>query len=95
MLSHDYPNADPRCREFAKRAPSQYLKNLYYDCIVYSPDALRCVYSLAGADHMLFGTDEPFPLSIAMMKSNISSLNLSEKEEELIYSKNAERLLTR
>lgn len=88
-------NADPRCRERAKKLPSQYLKGLYYDCIVYSPDALRCVYSLAGVNHLLFGTDEPFPLSVEGIKSNISSLNLSEEEEELIYAKNAEKLLTR
>lgn len=86
-------NADPRCREHAKKPPSQYLKELYYDCIVYSPDALRCVHSLAGADHMLFGTDEPFPLSMEWIQRDISSLELSEDEEALIYYKNAEKLL--
>jgi len=88
-------NADPRCREHAKKPPSQYLKNLYYDCIAYSSDSLRCVYALAGADHMMFGTDEPFPLNMEMLTGNIRGMGLSEKEEELIYHKNAEKLLTR
>lgn len=88
-------NADPRCREHARRPPSQYLKRLYYDCIAYSSDSLRCVYSLVGADHMMFGTDEPFPLNLEFLKGNISGMSLSEAEEELIYYRNAERLLAR
>jgi aminocarboxymuconate-semialdehyde decarboxylase len=87
--------ADPRCQEYAKNPPSHYLKKLYYDCIVYSPDALRCVYSLAGPEHMLFGTDEPFPLNIEELKKDITSLNLSKEEESRIYYKNAEKLLSR
>jgi len=42
---------------------------------------------------MLFGTDEPFPLSVEWIKRDISGLGLSKDEEALIYYKNAEKLL--
>lgn len=43
-----------------KSKPSDYFKNLYFDAISYSPEALASLISLVGYDRIVFGTDNPF-----------------------------------
>jgi aminocarboxymuconate-semialdehyde decarboxylase len=40
-------------------SPSEYLRRIYYDCLVYDPRALRYLISIVGADRVMFGTDWP------------------------------------
>lgn len=42
------------------KAPSEYFKNLYFDSIAYSPEALQALVSFVGKDRIFFGTDNPF-----------------------------------
>jgi aminocarboxymuconate-semialdehyde decarboxylase len=39
--------------------PSTYLKRIWYDGICYSPQALRYLIGIVGADRVLYGTDYP------------------------------------
>jgi aminocarboxymuconate-semialdehyde decarboxylase len=50
------------CRTMAK-APSAYLRDLYYDSLVYSPENLRNLIEQVGADRIVLGTDYPFPIA--------------------------------
>lgn len=43
--------------------PSKQMKKLYLDALVYGAPALQAERLLVGADHMLFGTDQPFSVS--------------------------------
>jgi len=45
----------------AERAPSTYLKQLYYDTILHHGPALSYLRDLVGIDRMLLGSDLPFP----------------------------------
>jgi aminocarboxymuconate-semialdehyde decarboxylase len=49
------------CQDIA-RPPSAYLRDLYYDTLVYSPDNLRQLIAAVGADRLVLGTDYPFPI---------------------------------
>lgn len=40
--------------------PSEHLRRLYVDCVCESPGALRLAVETFGADHIMFGSDEPF-----------------------------------
>lgn len=40
--------------------PSHYLKQFYYDSLVYHAPALEAAASFVGTDNMMFGTDHPF-----------------------------------
>lgn len=42
-----------------KKKPADYLRHIYYDCITYNPGALQYLISVAGPDHVMFGTDWP------------------------------------
>jgi aminocarboxymuconate-semialdehyde decarboxylase len=43
-----------------RRPPSEYLRSLYYDSCVYSPEVLEALIRRVGADRIVLGTDYPF-----------------------------------
>jgi aminocarboxymuconate-semialdehyde decarboxylase len=45
------------------KTPSAYLKDLYYDSLVYSADNLRNLIEQVGANRIVLGTDYPFPIA--------------------------------
>jgi aminocarboxymuconate-semialdehyde decarboxylase len=44
-----------------KREPTEYLKQIYYDSIVFTPEALRHLAAEVGAGRIMMGTDYPYP----------------------------------
>jgi len=77
----------------AKKPPSGYLKNIYYDDMIYRVDALDYLRNLAGADHIMVGTDYPFLLGDWKAVEKIEALNCPDSEKELMLEGNAKRLL--
>jgi len=50
----------PACSEFIGEKPSEYLRRIYYDAVVYSPGALTLCLEVAGSDdRLLYGSDYP------------------------------------
>ncbi len=41
------------------RPPSEYLRHIYYDAVVYRPEALALCLAVGGADHVMYGSDYP------------------------------------
>jgi len=64
----------------AKMAPSGYLKNIYYDNMIYRLDTIKYLIGLGGIDHIMVGTDYPFdwPVGIDFIL-NASFLNNAQK----------------
>src|SRR5262249_8836399 len=51
-----------RCKAVPlKKKPTEYLRQLYYDSIVFSPHALRHLADVVGPDRIMMGTAYPFP----------------------------------
>ncbi len=75
------------------KPPSAYLKNLYFDTLVYRVDTLDYLRRLAGANHLLFGTDYPNTLGDWMGVDKVEGMNCREAEKEAILHGNARRLL--
>ncbi|HXA37554.1 MAG TPA: amidohydrolase family protein [Phenylobacterium sp.] len=44
-----------------KKAPTAYLKDLYYDSMVFTPEGLRHLAAEVGARRIMMGTDYPYP----------------------------------
>ncbi|HIG17263.1 MAG TPA: amidohydrolase [Candidatus Handelsmanbacteria bacterium] len=53
-------------------APLQMLKRFYADSIVHNPDALALSESVFGEDHILFGSDWPFPMGLIDVEDQLS-----------------------
>jgi aminocarboxymuconate-semialdehyde decarboxylase len=84
---------DPRCRQMKKK-PSQYLRELYFDTLVYSSEGLRHLIDVVGADRIVMGTDYPFPVASREPLDDVLSVpGLTDAEKEAILGATAARLL--
>ncbi|MGD0698375.1 MAG: amidohydrolase family protein [Trebonia sp.] len=77
-----------------KRAPSEYLDSLYFDSLVYTDDGLARLVSVAGAGHVLLGTDYPFDMGVTDPLSRIDRIGLGTRDRAAIAGGNAARLLS-
>ncbi|MBP1695024.1 MAG: amidohydrolase 2 [Deltaproteobacteria bacterium] len=84
---------------YLKQKPIQYFKRFYYDTAVNgNSSALMCGLALAGIDHMLFATDDPFDSQngLRLIRDTIASveaMGLSEEDKKKVYEGNATSLL--
>jgi aminocarboxymuconate-semialdehyde decarboxylase len=86
--------ARPAAQREMSQPPSAYLRRFYYDCIVYTEDALRYLIDTVGVDRVVFGTDWPYDMVFDWPVSWILGLEgLTQDEKEAILWKNLERLL--
>jgi aminocarboxymuconate-semialdehyde decarboxylase len=80
----------PDCRKHISRLPSEYATKLYYDTCSFFGPALRMAHELVGADHLLWGSDDPF---IGADTAHIEKLPLPAADKAKILGGNAARLL--
>jgi aminocarboxymuconate-semialdehyde decarboxylase len=71
------------------------LRRLYYDTVVHDADVLRALVELAGADHVLCGSDYPFDMGSERPAELVRSLGLAAQDETASLGGNALRLLGR
>jgi len=77
----------------ATKPPSAYLKNLYFDTLVYDVDTLEYLKAKVGSERLMLGTDYPYTLGDWMGVEKIQALKCSETEKDAILESNARRLL--
>ena len=77
----------------AQQPPSKYLKNLYFDNLVYRVETVEYLKRMVGADHVMVGTDYPFDLGDWMAAEKIEQMNCSDAEREAMLYGNARKLL--
>jgi aminocarboxymuconate-semialdehyde decarboxylase len=77
----------------AKQPPSQYLKNLYFDNLVYRIETVEYLKRMVGAEHVMVGTDYPFDLGDWMAAEKIQAMNCTPAEREAMMHGNARKLL--
>ncbi|MER6812933.1 amidohydrolase family protein [Spirillospora sp. NPDC000708] len=53
----------PEARACAE-PPSAYLRRIWFDSLVYEPDALRALIAAAGASQVVLGSDHPFDMGV-------------------------------
>jgi aminocarboxymuconate-semialdehyde decarboxylase len=86
--------ARPDCRAVIKRAPSSYLKKMYFDTIAFDPTMLRHLIDQYGAGQVLLGTDYPYDMGVDDPVGFIASVpRLKRDERARIEGGNAARLL--
>jgi aminocarboxymuconate-semialdehyde decarboxylase len=77
----------------AKYPPSKYLKNLYFDNLVYRVETLEYLKRMVGADHIMVGTDYPFDLGDWMAAEKLQTMECTSAEREAMLHGNARNLL--
>ncbi len=81
----------PECRGPAQ-APRAYLRAFYYDTVVHSPEALRYLVGLVGADRVLLGTDSPFDMGDPEPLATLDGAGVAPADRQAIAHRNAAAL---
>jgi aminocarboxymuconate-semialdehyde decarboxylase len=77
-----------------QQRPSEYLKRLYFDGLVYEPEILAALIARVGAGQVLLGTDYPFDMGVEDPLKRLEALSdLSPADAALIRGGNATALL--
>jgi aminocarboxymuconate-semialdehyde decarboxylase len=77
----------------AKKHASEYLRQLYFDSIIFTPEGMRHLVAECGASQIMLGTDYPFPWSTTTVDQVFQTPGLSDAERRAILGETAARLL--
>jgi aminocarboxymuconate-semialdehyde decarboxylase len=91
-FDHGY-RARPEARTM-KYPPSEYLRRIYFDTVVFQPDILQSLIQRAGIEQIVVGTDYPFDMGDYDLDMLLGSLpGLDDTGLKAIRGENARRLL--
>ena len=76
-----------------KKKPTEYLNQLYFDSLVFTPEALRHLAAQVGPSQLTIGTDSPIPWEIYPVEHVMGTPTLSGPQRAAILGDNAARLL--
>jgi predicted TIM-barrel fold metal-dependent hydrolase len=84
-------NCDPKIT--LKKKPSEYLKQLYFDSLVFTSEAIRHLVAQVGASQIVMGSDYPYPWQPHPVDHILGCTSLTQKEKVAILGGTAARLL--
>lgn len=76
-----------------KKRPTEYLRDLYFDSIVFTSEALRHLVAECGASQIMMGTDFPYPWTSTAVEHILGTPSLSDAERAAILGDTACKLL--
>ena len=76
-----------------KKKPTEYVRQLYYDSIVFTPEALRHLAAEAGPGQIVMGTDYPFPWTSTSVDHILGTPGFSDAEKVAMLGGTAAALL--
>jgi aminocarboxymuconate-semialdehyde decarboxylase len=82
-----------RCTIALKKEPTEYLKQLYYDSLVFTPEGLRHLIAEVGASQIVMGTDYPYPWTKTAVDHILATPGLSDDERAALLGGTAAHLL--
>ena len=82
-----------QCKGKIAKRPTEYLKQLYFDSLVFSGEALRHLVAVAGVSQIVLGTDYPYPWTSTSVEHVLDTAGLSDADRVAILGGNAARLL--
>jgi aminocarboxymuconate-semialdehyde decarboxylase len=82
-----------RCGVALKKKPSEYLRQLYYDSIVFTREALRHLAAETGSGQIVMGTDYPYPWTSTSVNHILDTPGFSDAERAAMLGDTAAKLL--
>ena len=75
------------------KPPTEYLKKVYFDTVVFTPIQLEALVKTFGADHVVLGTDYPFDMADFDPIEHVVSTGFDASTTAAIAGGNAKRIL--
>lgn len=76
-----------------QRRPSEYLRQLYFDTLIYEPHGVRHLIDQVGVSQVVVGTDYPFDMGAYQVHALVNALpGVSEEDRAAILGGNAAKL---
>jgi predicted TIM-barrel fold metal-dependent hydrolase len=75
-----------------KKKPTDYLRQIYFDSVVFTPEAIRHLAAQVGASQILLGSDSPFPWEFNPVGHIFASNSLSDDEKAGVLGRTAAKL---
>ena len=76
-----------------KKKPTEYLRQMYYDTLVFTAEALRHLAAEVGSDRLVIGTDHPIPWNPEPVDHILSAPGFSDDERIAMLGGTAAKLL--
>jgi aminocarboxymuconate-semialdehyde decarboxylase len=76
-----------------KKKPTEYLKQLYFDSLIFTPEAIRHLAAQVGASQIVLGSDYPYRWEDHPVDHIFASTSLSDDEKVAILGATAAKLL--
>lgn len=76
-----------------RKKPTEYLRQLYFDSIVFTPEALRHLVAETGPGQIVMGTDYPFPWTKTSVDHILGTPGLSDADRVAMLGGTAAKLL--
>jgi aminocarboxymuconate-semialdehyde decarboxylase len=76
-----------------KKRPTEYLRDLYFDTLVFTSEALRHLAAEVGVSQLVVGTDHPIPWQSESIDHILNAETFTDDERIAMLGGNAERLL--
>ena len=74
------------------KAPTEYLKQIYFDSLIFSPEAIRHLVAQVGAGQIVLGSDYPYPWQLQPVDHIFASASLSDDDKADILGRTAAKL---
>ena len=87
-----FTQAPDACKRL-KKNPSEYLKQIYYDSLVFTPEQLRHLVAEVGAERIVMGTDHPFGWTSESVDHILNTPSLSDADKRAMLGETAIALL--
>jgi aminocarboxymuconate-semialdehyde decarboxylase len=75
------------------KKPTEYLRQLYFDSIVFTPEALRHLVAETGPGQIVMGTDYPFPWTSTSVDHILGTPGLTDADRAAMLGETAAKLL--
>ena len=75
-----------------KKTPTEYLKQIYFDSLIFTPEAIRHLAAQVGAGQIVLGSDYPYPFQPHPVDHIFASESLSDDHKADILGRTAAKL---
>ncbi|MDO9707002.1 amidohydrolase family protein [Paracraurococcus lichenis] len=84
-------NCDPNVK-LAKK-PTEYLRQIWFDSLIFSPEAIRHLQAQVGASQIVLGSDYPYPWAMAPVDHIFACDSLNDEQKLDVLGRTAAKLL--